>query len=101
MIDRVLHQRLQQQRGHGGQSRQFVEIPFHTQAIAQAQLLHFDVLAGQLQFPHQRGATRFTAETGAEQVGEVVQYLLRLLRLIGYQADDGIQAVEEKVGPDA
>ena len=71
------------------------------QALAQAQLLEIEILAGQLDFALQRGEIAVVRHQHAEQIGHVLQRGLGALGLCADQAQHGIDAVEQEMRPDA
>ena len=76
VVDRVLEQRLQDQRRHLRVHRQAVELPVHFQPIAEPQALDPLVGARDLDLVRQRDAFAMLAQRCAEQVGEVRDRLL-------------------------
>ncbi len=92
---------MQRERRNQRRTRHVVHVPFDLQTVAETDLLNLEVLARQLAFGRDRHQLARIGQQHAEQVGQIVQHRLGLVRIAAREAGDAVQAVEEKVRPDA
>ncbi len=76
-------------------------VPFHLQALAQAQLFDCQVLPAQANFLFQGRHVAGVAHQHPEQVGKVFQRGFGATRLGADQRQHGVEAVEQEMRPDA
>src|SRR5690606_31471996 len=101
VVHRILEQRLHDQRRDARIERELVDIPFDSQALAQAELFDASVRTCDLDLLLERDAGARIVETRAKQVCEILDRLFRLLRIRARQRCDRIHAVEQEVGANA
>ena len=101
VFDGIFHQGLQQQRGNSAILARFHNVLAESQARAEADLLHFEIAAGQRQFLAQRNAVALAqAEAAAQEIREADAHFAGAGAVHGSQGGDRVQAVEEKVRVD-
>ena len=101
VIHRILDQRLQQQRRHRQVRGQVGDVQFHMQALAQTQLFDIQIAPHQVQFLAQRAACGVVTQCRTEQIGQVLDCALGVLRPQRDKARDRVHAVEQEMWPDA
>ena len=101
VTDGVFHQRLQAQAQNRGIVVDIVTGPAYPQALTQARGFNAQIALAQLALltpVTDRGAV---LQVGAKQGGQIFHRPLCLAAVFVDQAGDGVQAVKQKVGPDA
>src|SRR5688572_15244075 len=97
MVHSVLEQRLEQQWRHERIVRHLVDAPRDLETISQAQLLDLQVLPAELDFTRERRKIPSLAHDDAEKLGEVAQHRFRPPRVLPYQGQHRVDAVEEEM----
>ena len=101
MIDRILQQGLQHQRRHQRIGRTLFDIPTNAHPLAQPQPLQLDVLAAQRNLRGQRHQFARVLHQGAKQLGQFFERLFGTARIAADDAENAVQAVEQKMRADA
>ena len=98
VANRVLDQRLQQQRWHQRRCRARVDSECHAQTIAEARLLNRDVMIEELEFLFECDErSAFAIERLAQQLREPRDHAIRLLRILEHESRNRMQRIKKEV----
>ena len=96
--DRVLHDRLQHQAGHGRVQHVGRDMDARGQAVTEASPLDAQVQLQQFQFAAQRDFLAVVVlQERAQQFAQAQQHVFRRQRVLVQQGDDGVQRVEQEM----
>src|SRR5262249_52182827 len=101
VVDRVLEQRLQHQRRQQRVGGRRIELPGDAQPLAEAQLLDLGVALEQPYLVGKAHEALRIRDEAAKQVRQVLERPLGALRVAANERQHRVDAVEEKVRPDA
>src|SRR5262249_41357250 len=96
--DRVLQQRLQEKHGHARDERALLHVDVDDQVVVEPQALDVEIIVEKAQLRLERNLVRLFIETPPQQRGESQQHPVSGVAL-RYESRDGVERVEEKVGP--
>jgi hypothetical protein len=99
--DRVLDQRLEEERRHQARERRFLDARGESQAGPEPHLLDGEEVRGQGELLRERDAIpRAQGEAAPQELAEQDAHLPRFLRAAADEGIDRVQAVEEEMGMD-
>ena len=98
VLDRVLDERLQQERGQQRIERLGFDVEPHDQSIGESRLLDFEVLREEIELRLQRAfVLAQVLERHAEQIAEAHQRAIRGVDVAMHQRRNRVQRVEQEV----